>query len=235
MTATTHNHRQLVRQYLQQFERRFVQIDGGVVYQRAEGRAGVRLTHEAAASLIAGMRATLDEVDAANPWSGGRIWPYMVAAPMILLMVGAITDFTMTAAALIVPVLLAMWLLGPSLGGMRIHIAWRRGLAEVDRNLADADAVPAEDIPGNPLRAPFFVVMLLAVAVIAGLFFASVTAPDYARAKIDALLGQIIMPLVLVVVGLGWATAFVEARSRRRVSEAAIRDARLRRGNWPLG
>ncbi|URW75128.1 hypothetical protein M9980_11295 [Sphingomonas donggukensis] len=228
-----HN-RAVVRGYLAEFERRFMRTDAGVVYARPGAATGRRVPEREAASLIAGMRAALIEADEASVWTYGSIWPWLVATPFVLVIIGALTDYMNAAAGLVLPTWVAIVCAGPVLSFIRITFAYRRAVADAERQMEWCESVAGAQVPVNHVRPVFAVVALFAAAVIGGLFVASATVPDYARIGIDRLLGGLLWPLLAIVIAFGLASAYVEARMRR-VSEAEIAEARTQRGNRPLG
>lgn len=232
------NNRAAVMRYFADFERRFVPAGDTVIYQRVGGDA-VRLTRELAAELIAGMRATLFEVDAANPLWGAQALFAAPAAVMLIVIFGTIAGFLAVASALIVPAIVVVLLAGPGLGHLRAAAAWRRGLAEVERRIAGAEPVDEAALrvhaPANPVRPVFMAVAVLTGAALLGLTFAGWGLPAFERTRLDRVIAQATWPVVLLVVGLGLASYAFDAIWRRRVSEAEIAAAMARNEGRPLG
>ncbi len=238
MTGLGYNRRAAVRGYLEDFERRFVQTADGVVYLPGETGQGVRVPQRDAAGIIAGMRATLEEVEARRTLRGADAF---FAAGFVLCFVmifGAISGFTRIAAGLMVPLTIAFVVLGPLLGALRIHLAWRSALAEADRRMATFERIDIADtrriVRPNPMRAVFLVALLFCGAIIAGLMLASATSPTYVAAAIDRFLSGIIGWMIGALVLLGFAYKAIDAHVRRRVSEADIGIAADLRRRRPL-
>jgi hypothetical protein len=223
------NNGPLVRSYLSRFERRFVAIDGGVLYVPEEGGGGVKLTERQAASVMAGMREVMVAVDGSNPFSGLRALPVAITLVLVTIMAGALFDFLETAGALWVPILLLVLLAGPLVSVARVHMAWREGLRRVDRVLARLDRVPAHvvarHVPVNPVRALFVGTAIFCGAIFVGLIIASATLPLYARLQLDRWIALIVGPIVLGLGLLWFVTYGVDLIRRRRVPEAEIEDA----------
>lgn len=233
------NNRGVVRSYFEEFERRFVAVGDDVIYQRVEGGDGVRMPATDAAELIAGMRATLFEVDAANPLWGGQSVLVAVGAVFAVLVFGFLFDFGLSSASLVIPTLIVVLLCGPGLGHLRAEAAWRRGLAAVEARVASFERVPMAttrgDAPPNPVRPIFITVTLMFAAVAIGLMTAATGMTAYERFKLDRLISQAVWPMVAIIVGLALTSYAFDAFRRRRVSEAEIAAAMARRSDRPLG
>lgn len=232
------NNRSAVRGYFEDFERRFVQTRDDVVYLPGETGEGVRLPAREAAEIIAGMRATIEEADARQPlWGPDGFF----AAGFVLcfvVMAGAISGYSRIAVGLIVPVAIAFVALGPLLGSLRVHLAWRQALAEAERRISAFERLDASEtrriVRPNPLRAPFAVAALFCGAIIAGFVLAAATSPTYVGAAIDRFLSGIIGWMVGGLVLLGFGYKAIDAAIRRRVSEADIGIASEARRRRPL-
>lgn len=227
-----------VRERLVRFERRFVQTPAGVIYLPGETGTGVKLPVDVAASLIAGMRATMVEVDRRQPWSGQDAIFAAVALMCVTIMIGAITGFDRIAAALMIPIALGSIVLGPLLGVIRTQLAWHRGIREAERRMEPFERLAADAtrqlVKPNPFLPVFVVTATLSVAVIAGLMFASATSPTYVAAAIDRFGGNVVGIAVLAVIGLSFAFRAVDAYVRTPVSEAEVRLALHERQQRPL-
>ena len=217
---------QAIRGYLDAFERRFVQTREGVIYLPGETGAGVKLPPPEAASIIAGMRASMIEAGERHPLWGQDAFFLAGVAICVTIMLGAITGYHRLAVALIVPICLASFVLGPFLGNIRVWLAWQRGLQEVDRRLEPYERLAVNEtrrhVRPNPARAAFFVVAVLFTAIIAGLMAASATAPRYGAVAIDRFLAGVIGWAAAIVIVLALLYKAIDAFVRPRMSEAAI-------------
>lgn len=226
------------RRYLDAFERRFVETREGIVYLPGETGEGVRVPRREAAAMLAGMRATLAEVDARQPLWGSDAFFLGAVLICVTLMIGAVTGRPRVAAGLVMPIVVGVVLLGPVLGNLRVWLAWRRGLEETERRLARFERMPADAtrriVPPNPVRPVFFVVATLGAAIAAGLMIASATAPRYGAVAIDRWLGPLVGWAAGLLIALSLLYKAVEAFVRPRVSEAEIALALRRRADLPL-
>lgn len=238
MRLPTLNNAANVRGYLADFERRFVQTRDGVVYLPGETGQGVKLPVEAAASLIAGMRATMVETDGRQPLSGQDAVFAAVVMMCLTIMVGAITGFYRTAAALLMPIVVGTIILGPLLGLIRTELAWRRGLREAESRMEQYERLAPDAtrriVRPNPFKPILIVTLTLCFAVIAGLFLATVTSPTYVAAGIDRFMGWAVGFTCIVVIVLAFAYRTLDAFVRTPVSEAEIRLAVHDRQQRPL-
>ncbi|HEX8554027.1 MAG TPA: hypothetical protein VF695_04915 [Sphingomonas sp.] len=231
------NNRATVASLLAGFERRFVRIDRGVIYVAREGGDGVRLTQEEAASLIAGVRATLIEADGDTGALPNWGWDGAVAVGLVTIIIGTLAGFPLSAIALFLPVLAAFFALGPVLGVVRVHLAHGRAQARVERQLAAHRRVPAaavrRGLPVNPVQPVLAIVAAGVAAVFAGLMIAAAIGPFHVKVWIDQLIAGWALPVVVAVVVLAFVSHAIDA-TRRRVSEAAIADAMADRRRRPI-
>lgn len=234
-TSTT---RQAVRSYLDQFERRFVHTDEGVIYLPGETGRGVRLPPREAASLIAGMRATLAEADARTPLSGADAIFATGFVLCLVIMIGAVSGHTRIATALLLPITFGIAAMGPMLGSVRLNVAWRRGLREVERRLEGRERLETHEtrriVAPNWVKPIFLISALLCTAVVAGLMTAAALSPRYVAVEIDRFLSGIIGWMAGSLILLGFAYKAVDAHIRHRVPEADIGRAGRLDGRRPL-
>ncbi|RDE05242.1 hypothetical protein [Sphingomonas aracearum] len=227
-----------IRSYLDQFERRFVQTDEGVVYLPGETGHGVRLPSGEAAAIIAGMRATMAEADARQLLWGQDAFFAAGFALCVTIMLGAVTGYQRIATAALMPIGLGIIVLGPLLGSLRVNLAWRRALKETARRMERFERLDLSAtrrmVRPNAVKPVFVVAATLAVAVIAGLMFAAATAPSYGAAAIDRFAAGIVWPAAMVLIVLAFVYKAVDAHVRPRVSEAEVRIAARRQEHRPL-
>jgi hypothetical protein len=227
------------RSYLADFERRFVETaDGQAIYVRGEGGPGVRLPAAEAAALVAGMRSALAEADAATPLAGMDALPAAFFAFLMSILLGTLLGYPETGFAAALPLAVAVVLLGPLLGQLRLYVAWRRALTRAERELGRFDQLGTGEVRSlvapNRVRPIFITVTILWIAVLAGLMLAAETSPDYARIRIDRFTAWLAMPAVISVVWLALGSHVYDLITRRRLSEADIRQAMADRRRRPL-
>lgn len=227
MLPSTLNNRLAVRQYLDGFERRFTETPDGTLFLEEDGSA-VRLPDEEAARLIATMRATLYEADAATPLGGLSVGWAMAGAAGGAVLLGWSIGLPGLGCALALPAAASAFLLGPGLGAFRLDAAWRHGLDRARAAMTSFERVEGGEArslaPVNRVRPVLEALSFLTASVILGLILAYVTMPFYARVGMDRALAEIAPPVLLAIVVLVFAARVREATTRRRVSEAAIAD-----------
>lgn len=230
------NNRLSVRQYMDDFERRFTESVDGTLF--LDGDGAVRLPDEEAARLIAAMRATLIEADRATPLAGGHAGWAMLGAALGTTLVGAAIGLPGLGCALALPAAAAVFLLGPGVGAFRLDAAWHHGLARARAAVAGYERVEGErlhaEAPANAIRPVLAGLSFLVAAMLIGLIFAHVSMPFYARVGMDRTLARAVPTLFLVGMVLVFAARATDASTRRRVSEAAIADAWTERRRRPF-
>lgn len=220
--------RLVVRHYLAPFERRFTHTHDATLFLEEDGSA-VRLPDEEAARIVAAMRATLFEADAASPRGGrGIVWPMVGVAVGAMLLGGGI-GLPGLGCALALPAAVSVFLLGPGLAAMRLDAAWRRGMAAAREAMAPFERVPGSEVrgavPRNWVRPVLEVATFLTAAVLLGLIAAYVTMPFYGRIGLDRALARIAPAVVLVTVVLAFAARAIDLTRHRPLAQGAIADA----------
>ena len=220
--------RLVVRQYLAPFERRFTHTSDATLFLEEDGSA-VRLPDGEAARIVAAMRATLFEADAAAPRRGREIvWPMLAAAVGASLLGGGI-GLPGQGCALALPAATAVFLLGPGLSALQLDAAWRRGMAGARAAMAPFERVSAGEVrgtvPRNWVRPALEVVALLTGAVILGLIAAYVTMPFYGRIGLDRALARAAPSVLFPVIVLVFAARATDLYRRRPMAEGDVTDA----------
>lgn len=222
------NNRLAVGQYLDGFERRFTQAADGTLFLDEDGSA-VRLPDEEAARLIATMRATLYEADAATPLGGLSVGYAMAGAAVGAMLLGWSIGLPGLGCAMALPAAAIAFLMGPGLGAFRLDTAWRHGLDRARAQMAGFERIEGGEaralVPPNRIRPVLEVMSFLTAAVILGLILAYTTLPFYARVGMDRALAQAAPPVLLAIAVLVFAARARDIATRRRVSEAAIADS----------
>ncbi len=239
MTTDTHplGSRLVVRHYLEPFERRFTHVRDATLFLQEDGSA-VRVPDAEAARIVAAMRATLFEADAAAPRRGRAVvWPMLGAAVGVSVLGGGV-GLPGLGCALALPAAVAVFLLGPGLSALRLDAAWRRGMAGAREAMAPFERVPAAEVGGtvarNWVRPVLEVATFLTAAIILGLIAAYVTMPFYGRVGLDRALAKAAPSVLFLTVVLVFAARAIDLYRRRPLAEGDIADAWAERRGRPF-